>query len=136
MRTRTVKRYYCDHCKKAGLSRFHMEKHERGCTANPNRVCGMCQLVDGPNATLPELLDAARIGLTELRSTALGCPACMLAGIRALRATFGKPSTWGEYHPLSDELREWEFKKEKDSFWADFNIGRRELEEQAIYFDL
>lgn len=46
MRVRKVNRYYCDFCKKANLSRFHMANHERGCTLNPARVCGVCKLVD------------------------------------------------------------------------------------------
>lgn len=35
------KRYYCDYCKRAGGSRVHMEKHEKGCTNNPKRECGI-----------------------------------------------------------------------------------------------
>jgi hypothetical protein len=42
---RTVKRnvYYCDHCNKRNLSLFHMRKHEAHCTANPLRICGVCE---------------------------------------------------------------------------------------------
>lgn len=36
-KTKTV--YYCDHCKKHGLSRPAMENHERKCVRNPVRVC-------------------------------------------------------------------------------------------------
>jgi len=41
---KTVKKnvYYCDHCKKKGLAKFYVVKHEKGCTNNPNRVCGLC----------------------------------------------------------------------------------------------
>ena len=45
MRTKQVNRYYCDFCKKSGCSKFHLQKHESSCTANPNRVCRMCKFV-------------------------------------------------------------------------------------------
>jgi hypothetical protein len=44
-------RYYCDFCKKAGNSRFHLAKHEKACTLNPKRECGHCTKRD--NATTP-----------------------------------------------------------------------------------
>ena len=39
--------YYCEFCKKKGLSSGHMKHHEAHCTGNINRVCGMCG--DEPN---------------------------------------------------------------------------------------
>lgn len=45
MRTKTVKRYWCDFCNKAGLSASHMIKHEKHCTMNPERECRCCKLV-------------------------------------------------------------------------------------------
>lgn len=44
MKVKKVNRYYCDFCKKAGCSAAHMKRHEERCTANPNRICGMCVL--------------------------------------------------------------------------------------------
>src|SRR3990167_11005425 len=50
-------RYYCDFCKKAGQSGFHMKNHESVCTLNPVRVCKMCALLDGRSAAdMTELL--------------------------------------------------------------------------------
>lgn len=42
---KTVKKnvYYCDHCKKKGLNKHHLEMHETFCTANPNRRCRLCK---------------------------------------------------------------------------------------------
>lgn len=42
MITKKVNRYYCEYCKKAGCNKFYMERHEKHCTANPNRECRMC----------------------------------------------------------------------------------------------
>jgi hypothetical protein len=50
-------RYYCDHCKKAGASPYHMRNHEESCTLNPARVCKLCARLNGGNGTpLPEML--------------------------------------------------------------------------------
>jgi len=56
---KTVKRwrYYCDFCKKAGQSGFHMKKHELTCTLNPARACRMCdKIADGGQADMAEML--------------------------------------------------------------------------------
>lgn len=42
MLTKRVNRYYCEFCKKAGCSAFHIRKHAAACTMNPARVCGVC----------------------------------------------------------------------------------------------
>ena len=46
---KTIKKtvYYCEFCKKTGLSSGHMKHHETHCTGNINRQCGMCG--DQPN---------------------------------------------------------------------------------------
>ena len=36
MKTITKPVYYCDYCKKKGLSKFAMELHEKWCNANPD----------------------------------------------------------------------------------------------------
>jgi hypothetical protein len=55
---RAVKRwrYYCDFCKKAGNSGFHMKKHERGCTLNPHRECGHCAKTGAPTTPMADML--------------------------------------------------------------------------------
>lgn len=42
-----VKRYWCDHCNKAGLSARSMTTHEQHCTLNPERSCRVCNLLNG-----------------------------------------------------------------------------------------
>jgi hypothetical protein len=49
-------RYYCDHCKKVSGSRSAMEKHEKGCTLNPARDCGICGFLNTGGAPLADLL--------------------------------------------------------------------------------
>lgn len=39
--------YYCDYCKKKGLGAFAIIKHEKYCTANPDRECRLCLLTQG-----------------------------------------------------------------------------------------
>jgi hypothetical protein len=105
MRTKTVKRHWCDFCNRAGLQAHAMAKHERHCTMNPNRACRTCRLIDGGNgpdadelralvAILPagpvpgwgDELDVFLVkvdaAIPKLREAAGDCPACMLAAIR------------------------------------------------------
>lgn len=108
MKTKRVNRYYCEFCKKASCSAPHMTKHERRCTMNPNRECGVCELVEAnetrPMSRLLELLPdpdkfvtdrgtqwhalgheltvAANTALPALREACDNCPACILAAIR------------------------------------------------------
>lgn len=43
MKVMTKKVYYCEFCgNKKGLSAPHMKKHEKRCTMNPYRTCGLC----------------------------------------------------------------------------------------------
>lgn len=89
MRTRIVKRYHCDHCKKATLQRPAMERHEAGCTANPNRVCKMCRMnphtIQKPMAEIVALINSTdweELKEPEIREFVGNCPACLLAGSR------------------------------------------------------
>lgn len=79
-------RYKCDHCGKTGYSAGHMARHERGCTLNPERVCGMCKWSLVTQAQMGELIAALgkgdEAGVRALRDVANNCPACMLAAIR------------------------------------------------------
>lgn len=119
-------RYYCDHCKKAGGSSGHMARHERGCTANPNRVCGVCAklgLTPEPLQNLVAFVRSRAVGhndpvsdydwstidqksIDELREKAAQCPCCMLAALRQTGA-----------HPQWDA--KFEFKEELKSLWRD-----------------
>ena len=106
---RSVQRvvFYCDFCRKHGLSRVAMEKHEAACTMNPRRVCRW--RIDGhsdgsrvidvaeiaavlrdratpyPISADPEAEERtylAKEDIDWLRGEVEGCPACMLAALR------------------------------------------------------
>ena len=102
MKVKKVNRYYCDFCKKSGAAAGHMNKHERRCTMNPKRECGMCVLINGAVAEpmsvllaiLPDPADflvveeyigldaATEETMTALREATNNCPACILAALR------------------------------------------------------
>lgn len=93
MKTKLVKRHYCDHCGKGGFQIPAMRKHESGCTLNPARVCRMCEMageVQVDIATLIASQKGARFGdctdevskEKDLRELCHNCPACILATIR------------------------------------------------------
>lgn len=95
MRTKTKTVYYCDFCKKNGLQKKAMEKHERHCTMNPERDCKWGLLEEGPRTRYDEhhfrkgLPRWVRLrapldvyDIAELRERAGYCPACMLAALR------------------------------------------------------
>lgn len=123
MRVLLRKRYYCDHCKRAGGSRVHMEKHEKGCTNNPGRVCGMCALVGSesfPAAELQRVLNTE--GWQALCDKVENCPACILATQRQAD-TSGVPSLPYD-DPRLDGLQRWSFKDALKSWWDDYNANR------------
>ena len=106
MRTKRVNRYYCEYCKKSGCSAPHMSRHEKRCTLNPNRTCGVCGILEVEQQPLAELItiltDPAKYkhgdgtgswydseltadaneALPALRDACENCPACILAAIR------------------------------------------------------
>lgn len=106
MKVRKKNVYYCEHCKKKGLAAHVIIKHEKGCTANPNRICGICDnekgvveivaefkkrftlnptiTFDSDGNTVDDTFIAEWTGepvtLEEIRNAADHCPACTLKG--------------------------------------------------------
>lgn len=63
---RMMKRYKCIHCGRGGYSFKHMKKHAERCTLNPDRLCGMCNLIRGGNgkeAIRPKLTIAEMVAM-------------------------------------------------------------------------
>lgn len=124
-------RYYCDHCNKGNGSPSAMKRHERGCTMNPQRVCGMCaKLHDefGPEPApsrdeLRRVLDAE--GFKAMCEAAKQCPACILSVVRTLNTTdddTGLPCMLGP----EDGRQEWSYRSAKEDWWRDFNDAAQE----------
>lgn len=117
MKTKIVKRYYCDHCKKGGQSSYCIRRHETTCIRNPLRVCPVCSDQHVSGALLPTKETCATLvaafrsgGLPALRIKANECPACMLSGIvQAL----------GNRKPDEDDWVDFDYKKEM----AGWNTG-------------
>lgn len=108
-------RYYCEFCKKSGMSSFHMQNHETSCTANPDRVCGLCRIKGSSQKNLSALVpllsfDNDKVtGMAELRE-ATSCPACILAAIRMATKHLSKEVLW--------ELDfGFDFEGERKAFW-------------------
>lgn len=115
-------RYRCDHCRKTSGSAPAMKRHESGCTANPQRRCGMCK--QNQHTPLPDLIAALgagdKAGVDALRDAAEGCPACMLAAIR--QSGLQRATTFGPEGIEDDGFRvPFDFNAEKESWWADRN---------------
>jgi hypothetical protein len=133
MKTKRVNRYYCDFCKKSGCSAPHLKRHEERCTMNPNRHCGVCDMMeDDVAAPLTELVamwpnaanyktkdefgevidyrlaDDAGAVLEAVREASGRCPACILASIRQA----GIPVLMVE---------KFDFRAEMDGVWAEVN---------------
>jgi hypothetical protein len=108
-----------------------MERHEKGCTANPNRVCGLCEyaepsLKQRPIAELVACLAGAISGeltsdegMNKLRELAEGCPGCILAAIR--QSGIVKALYDSESGP--PDLK-FDFKKELQEWWAMANEAK------------
>ncbi len=134
MRKRKVWRFYCEFCGRGGCSGGHVAKHERGCTANPNRECGMHPMIGDPqppmNDLLKPLMSEKESGdwdweraMDGLRYVASGCPACILAAIR--QSGIQKHTAWDEEgHEHVPDLK-FDFKKEKREFWNQYNEDQR-----------
>ena len=141
MITKKKNRYYCEFCKKSGGASYWIKHHEERCTLNPNRHCGYCDLLEGIQSNLAELIailpnpseyertdvleykgfhykgleEAVDTVLPKLREACNSCPACIMAALRQK----GIPV------PIA---KNFDFKKECASIWADFNEEQRQAE--------
>ena len=122
MKTRTVKRHYCDHCHKGMFQRPSMERHEVACFKNPNRKCPVC--FDAPEHkpdwdSKGETVDAK----------GAECPACLMAMVmRENRHVHASDedghSGWINYPNFKEELRAFrnEMNKTSDQIKQDLGI--------------
>ncbi len=137
MKVRRVNRYYCDFCKKSGCSKGHLRRHEEHCTLNPNRVCGVCAMLEETQSPLEALVamlpspkgqeawneefdyhyfaeaftTQCNKALKGLRNAANDCPACILAAIRlsGIPVAVMSDFDWAkEMKNIFDEIRDFE----------------------------
>ncbi|MGE5512450.1 MAG: hypothetical protein ACM31O_14475 [Bacteroidota bacterium] len=121
-------RYYCEYCRKSGCSGGHIARHERGCTANPNRECAMHGFVTTESAPdMPALLAAIEhdAKLTKLRAVAHNCPACILAALRQSNVMMVD----GEGMPFAPDF---DFRAEREAIFAAHNAA--EYEREGMYY--
>lgn len=130
MRTAMRPRYYCDHCNKGNGSPSAMRRHERGCTLNPQRECGMCKMQheDGGPEPAPSRDELVRImdtqGFKAMCEAANDCPACILS---ALRTKNGCDPETGPYVAGPEDGREsWSYTQAKAQWWKDWNSAQAE----------
>lgn len=148
MRSRKVTAHYCDHCNKRGFQIPAMEKHEKRCTRNIDRECGMCSFMagrDGHNEhdelycsskTTRELIEMLTIGSEEevkaMRMAAGDCPACVMAAVNFHNKKFMDHLNF--YHSSGLRWIQFDWKEEKAKWDAVKNqIFKDEAEE---YYDM
>ena len=56
VRIKKVNRYYCEFCGKSNCSAPSISKHEKRCTMNPHRYCGMHYMFDLRQPSIPLML--------------------------------------------------------------------------------
>lgn len=129
MRTAMRPRYYCDHCNKGNGSPSAMRRHERGCTLNPLRECGMCKMMAGDTQFAPPRDELVRImdaeGFKAMCEAANQCPACILAALRTKNFKGDAESPPGVLGP-ADGRESWSYKEAKVAWWAGWNSAQEE----------
>jgi hypothetical protein len=110
MKQKMIWRYYCEFCKKSSCSKSAMKKHERRCTSNPSRECGLCLMADGGSGYIKECLAVLKshVGMGEgvlpeeivdsLDQAANNCPACTYAALKQSGLTRNFPIERIDYH--------------------------------------
>ena len=93
MRTKTIKRHYCDFCSKGSFRKDTMLTHEVSCTKNPQRKCFLCEESRDYASLIPQvktlgskcqfnyhLLEVdGQESMDKISDLVDGCPACILA---------------------------------------------------------
>jgi len=125
---KTIKKnvYYCDYCGKHNLSASNISKHEKHCTANPERVCRLCEgreikpfiealkkrfkIIESPIDDLPNIIKfkikwiGKKIILDEILNYTEACPNCTLAILRQTKLNY---QIFGFNYDYQKELAEW-----------------------------
>jgi len=148
MITKTKKVYYCEFCKKHGLRKDMMERHEQKCTMNPDRVCGLCgyahidreikkyteaytvikETSDNHSFITERVIWHTTLTLKDLRNE-VECPICMLTVIR--QAKLNKWPQCSDFY--GDERDGFDYKKELQEWRDEENSVRDEGDPSGQY---
>ena len=124
MRTAMRPRYYCDHCNKGNGSPSAMRRHERGCTLNPQRECGMCKMQADSFEPAPPRDDLVRVmderGFNAMCEAANNCPACILSALRTKNTKGDDERPPGVLGP-EDGRESWSYTQAKQAWWTACN---------------
>ncbi len=130
MRTAMRPRYYCDHCNKGNGSPSAMRRHERGCTLNPQRKCGMCKMVADEVEGAPSRDELVRVmdeqGFKAMCEAANHCPACILSALRTKNFNGDSETPPGVLGP-EDGRESWNYKQAKERWWKDYNSAHADF---------
>lgn len=119
MKSQLRMRHYCDHCKKSTGTRPAMIKHEKACTANPDRACSMCDRLGEVQLSMPELQQAFDKGFAALQEAAHDCPACILATQRQYFNSMDRDDDIS--FDSQRQQGSWNFKEACKEFWKSYN---------------
>lgn len=128
MKTKMVKRFYCDFCGKGSMRSDCMVRHEVICFYNPNRACLTCGEEDASGFREPTLVadNIAKLKAHLLDPQKLlheiTCPTCVLAAV--IQYQDKHHSTDPEDHISFDHKTEFS------------NYHRRKNESDATFVDL
>ena len=120
--------YYCEFCNKHGLSAGAMTKHEKHCTANPDRVCRLCgetnirAIIDGLKPKIEAIVKKynAVYPCPELPDFEQECPNCTLTVLRCTKLNI-------PYYDIK-----YDYKEKLAEWWANFNEEERKAEYQGM----
>jgi len=130
MNIKTKKVYYCSFCKKHGLSSYHIQQHEKHCTLNPNRVCGVCErkekvnkqditfIKKSYNILMSKKDKDGILGIycaefkekIKYLADKLECPACMLSVLRQSKIGW----SYVDYNYEEEMKKYWEKEREEE----------------------
>lgn len=106
-----------------------MRRHEKGCTLNPHRVCGMCKMVADEVEGAPSRDELVRVmdeqGFKAMCEAANNCPACILSALRTKNFK-GDAETPGGVLGPEDGRESWSYTQAKQAWWDSWNSKQRD----------
>lgn len=143
MKVKDKKVYYCEFCKKHGLSASSMSKHEKHCIKNLDRVCRLCEYGKWTSITKEnkiKIIDKIKSLMFYPQNCEMGIPAEQIKQpnikeIQEIATEYGWDGcpnclfsiivfTGIQNFPYQ---LDWDYKKELASVWEDINSDKENL---------